>query len=243
VPFRGGRYLNSVQIMGCRFEHCQVKGNTLGVSITNVVRRKRVARENYHHGDLEAALIDAALDLVRQTGPDHLSLRAVAQQVGVSPSAVYHYFPDKDSLISRVGDKLFIDLANMQREALAQIPGISARAAKLRYRELGRTYFRWANKEPNLFRLMFGGFCKIEREGDHQGNDAFLMLTKCLDDLLDTGVISKSMRKYGELLSWTAVQGASTLIVEGHLPEAAFEDLLDGLDLAMRAGNMRAGSK
>ena len=69
------------------------------------------------------------------------------------------------------------------------------------------------------------------------------MLTKCLDDLLDTGVISKSMRKYGELLSWTAVQGASTLIVEGHLPEAAFEDLLDGLDLAMRAGNMRAGSK
>jgi len=57
------------------------------VSITNVVRRKRVARENYHHGDLEAALIDAAVDLVRQTGPDHLSLRAVAEQVGVSPSA------------------------------------------------------------------------------------------------------------------------------------------------------------
>jgi len=207
------------------------------VSSSSVIQTKRVARQNYHHGDLAAALIDAAIDQVRQTGPDHLSLRAVAEQVGVSPSAVYHYFPDKDSLITGVGDKLFVDLADMQREALAQIPGVSARAAKLRYRELGRTYFRWANKEPNLFRLMFGGFCKIEKQGDHQGNDAFIMLTQCLDDLLATGVISKSMRKYGELLSWTAVQGASTLIVEGHLPETAFEDLLDGLDLAMRAGS------
>ena len=77
-----------------------------------VLAAKRVGRENYHHGDLQAALTDSAIDLVRKTGPDHLSLRAVAEQVGVSPSAVYHYFPDKDSLISAVGAKLFVDLTN-----------------------------------------------------------------------------------------------------------------------------------
>ncbi len=203
------------------------------MSLHSVHRAKRAARQNYHHGDLEAALIDAAIDLVRKTGPDHLSLRATADQVGVSPSAVYHYFPDKDSLIGCVGEKLFEDLALMQQEALNKIPGTSAKAAKARYRELGRTYFRWVSKEPNLFRLMFGGFCPVDKRGAHVDQAAFLMLTKCLDDLLKTGVITPTMRKYGELLSWSSVQGASTLIVEGHIPEAVFEDLLDGLEFAM----------
>ena len=206
------------------------------MSLPTVLRSKHLGRDSYHHGDLQAALIEAAIVLVRKNGPDHLSLRAVAEQVGVSPSAVYHYFPDKDSLISGVGDKLFIDLALMQKEALGDISGKSARAARRRYRELGRTYFRWANKEPNLFRLMFGGFCRVDARGTHVDNEAFLMLTKCLDDLLETGVISPQMRQYGELISWCAVQGASTLIVEGHLPEEVFEDLLDGLELSLGAG-------
>ena len=206
------------------------------MSSSKVLRSKSAPRENYHHGDLQAALLEAAVNLVRANGPDHLSLRAVAEQVGVSPSAVYHYFPDKDSLISELGDQLFIKMAEMQAVALGSIPGSSARAARMRYRELGRTYFRWANSEPNLFRLMFGGFCKIEKRGTHESEEAFLMLSKCLDDLLATGVITATMRKYGELISWTAVQGASTLIIEGILPEAAFEELLDGLELAMRGG-------
>jgi AcrR family transcriptional regulator len=206
------------------------------VSSSKVLRSKSVVRESYHHGDLQAALLEAAVNLVRANGPDHLSLRAVAEQVGVSPSAVYHYFPDKDSLISELGDQLFIKMAEMQAVALGSIPGNSARAARMRYRELGRTYFRWANSEPNLFRLMFGGFCKIEKRGTHESEEAFLMLSKCLDDLLATGVITPTMRKYGELISWSAVQGASTLIIEGILPEEAFEELLDGLELAMRGG-------
>jgi len=206
------------------------------VSSSKVLKAKSAPRENYHHGDLEAALLEAAVNLVRVNGPDHLSLRAVAEQVGVSPSAVYHYFPDKDSLISALGDQLFIKMSEMQRVAVGGIRGTSARAARLRYREIGRTYFRWANSEPNLFRLMFGGFCKIEKRGTHESEEAFLMLSKCLEDLLATGVITATMRRYGELISWTAVQGASTLIIEGILPEEAFEELLDGLELAMRGG-------
>ncbi len=206
------------------------------MSSSKVLASKWAGRENYHHGDLQAAVTDSAIDLVRKNGPDHLSLRAVALQVGVSPSAIYHYFPDKESLISAVADQLFLDLAGMQRDALSQIPGNSAAAAKLRYREIGRTYFRWAMKEPNLFRLMFGGFCKVEKAGGHAEDETFMILSNCLDDLLETGVITRTMRRYGEIISWTAVQGASTLIVEGLLPEAVFEVLLDGVELAMTAG-------
>ncbi len=194
-----------------------------------------MGRKSYHHGDLRAALIEAAIELVRKNGPDHLSLRAAADQVGVSPSAVYHYFPDKDSLIDGMGEKLFSDLAAMQREALSQIPGKSARAAKLRFRELGRTYFLWAKREPNLFRLVFGGFCKVEIQDSHERKESFVTLTNCLDDLLATGVISPNMRNHGELLTWSAVHGASYLIIEGLLPPEAFEQLLDAIELAMKS--------
>jgi AcrR family transcriptional regulator len=206
------------------------------VSSSKVPASKWAGRENYHHGDLQAAVTDSAIDLVRKNGPDHLSLRAVALQVGVSPSAIYHYFPDKESLISAVAEQLFLDLAGMQREALSKIPGNSAAAAKLRYREIGRTYFRWAMKEPNLFRLMFGGFCKVDKAGGHAEDETFMILSNCLDELLERGVITRTMRRYGEIICWTAVQGASTLIVEGLLPEAVFEVLLDGVELAMTAG-------
>ena len=205
------------------------------MSLPNVLRGKRPGRNSYHHGDLQTALLNAAIDLVREHGPDHLSLRAVAEQVGVSPSAVYHYFPDKDSLIQRLSEQLFVNLYNMQKVALEAIPGKSKRAATLRIRELGRTYFRWAFNEPNLFRLMFGGYCRVMVRGSHVDHEAFQMLSKCLDDLLATGVISPEMRKYGELIVWSCVQGASTLIVEGHLPESAFETVLEGLELSMKA--------
>jgi AcrR family transcriptional regulator len=187
-------------------------------------------RKSYHHGDLEAALISTAIRLIKKNGPANLSLREVANEVGVSPSAAYHYFPDKDSLVSAIGDRLFADLAIMEEAAVRAISGSSAVAAKKRMRAIGRAYFLWAKKQPHLFRLMFGGFCKIEGKGGYEGQPAFQILTSALDDLVATGAMPKSARKGGELLAWSSVQGATNLIIEGHLPEEAFEMVLDGLE-------------
>ncbi len=196
-------------------------------------------RGTYHHGNLEAALIAAATAMVRANGAEHLSLRAVAAEVGVSPSAAYHYYPDKDSLISGVGQELFERLADLQEAALAQFPGKTAKAARARFRALGRAYFDWANSEPNLFRLMFGGFCSIdfaEAQIKRQESRAWNLLCSCLDDLQECGEIKKNIRPYGEILSWSAVHGATALIVEGHLPAASFESVLDGLELSLGIG-------
>ena len=87
--------------------------------------QRAALKSSYHHGDLESALIEAAISLVRKYGPDHLSLRAVSAEVVVSPSASYHYFQDKDSLVSAVGEVLFEQLAEMQvqfAELLKMLP-------------------------------------------------------------------------------------------------------------------------
>jgi AcrR family transcriptional regulator len=118
------------------------------------------ARAHYHHGDLETALITTARKLIKKFGVEHISLRQVSRNsIGVSPSAAYHYFPDRDSLLGAVGFSLFEELADYQELQLSKISGTSAKAAKERFRTLGRTYFEWAIRERHSFNLMFSDFC------------------------------------------------------------------------------------
>jgi len=192
-------------------------------------------REQYHHGDLEVALITTARKFVKKNGLESLSLRQIANEIGVSPSAAYHYFPDRNSLLSALGFSLFEELADYQERELAKVPGASARAARERFRNLGRTYFDWAIRESHFFNLMFSDFCLIESSMDQarEENRAYQTLIHCLDDLVETGLMDKKVRGSAELLSWSVVHGTTSLIVSGHLDSEDFERALDSLELAL----------
>jgi len=192
-------------------------------------------RDQYHHGDLEVALITTARKFVKKNGLESLSLRQIANEIGVSPSAAYHYFPDRNSLLSALGFSLFEELADYQERELAKVPGASARAARERFRNLGRTYFDWAIRESHFFNLMFSDFCLIESSMDQarEENRAYQTLIHCLDDLVETGLMDKKVRGSAELLSWSVVHGTTSLIVSGHLDSEDFELALDSLELAL----------
>ncbi len=184
------------------------------------MKLKIAPKPSYHHGDLENSLVKAAITLVKKYGPDHLSLRAVSAEVGVSPSASYHYFSDKTALVSAVGKVLFNELANKQENAIKRIKGSDAKSSVDKFQALGYAYFEWALAEPNLYRLMFGGFCEFDFE--HDENRAWHLLQNSLDDLLATGVITKKIRENGEAFVWAAVHGASSLIIEGLMPKKSY---------------------
>ena len=192
-------------------------------------------RDQYHHGDLEVALITTARKFVKKNGLESLSLRQIAHEIGVSPSAAYHYFPDRNSLLAALGFSLFEELADYQERELAKVAGVSARAARERFRVLGRTYFEWAIREPHFFNLMFSDFCLIESslEQTREENRAYQTLIHCLDDLVETGSMDKKLRASAELLSWSVVHGTTSLIVSGHLDTEDFERALDSLELAL----------
>ena len=192
-------------------------------------------RSHYHHGDLESALISTARKLVKQDGAEHLSLRQVSHEIGVSPSAAYHYFPDRNALLSGLGFSLFEELADYQEKEISKISGNSARAARDRFRTLGRTYFHWAKKEPHLFNLMFGNFCTLESttQKNREDSRAFNNLTKCLDELYEFDLISDRMRPFAELLAWSVVHGATSLIIGGYLDPEDFESSLDAIEIAL----------
>lgn len=192
------------------------------------MRLKVVAKNSYHHGDLENSLINAAIALVRKYGPDQLSLRAVSADVGVSPSASYHYFKDKDALVLAVGQVLFDQLAVKQEQAISKIKSKGKEAALKKFQEMGYAYFDWATSEPNLYRLMFGGF--FEHVFDKKSDKAWGLLAHALDELMAFGWIDKRARPGGELVVWSAVHGASSLAIEGLMPESAFPQVLRSIE-------------
>lgn len=109
-------------------------------------------RRPYHHGDLREGLIQAARAAVETGGPDAVSLRDIAQSLGVSTAAPYRHFPDRKALLAEVAARGFDDLraAYDQAQAGAATPALAMRGA-------ARAYLNLALQRPGLFRLMFAG--------------------------------------------------------------------------------------
>lgn len=191
----------------------------------------------YHHGDLASALVGAALEEVRRVGAEKVSLRGVAASLGVSPSAAYHYFPDKDSLLSATGGAVFELFGHRMQEAFDSIAGDDRYAAESRLNALAIAYLDFARDEPHLFRLAFGAYCvnplRDKLVDLSEAGLAGSLLVKTLDDLERLEVISHAARKHGEVLCWSAVHGMATLILEGHISELAIPALLDAIRFAL----------
>lgn len=109
----------------------------------------------YHHGDLRAALVSAAVETLEAGDP--YSMRAVARRADVSPTAPYRHFADRSALDSAVAVEGFKDLNACLAEALESAPDAEDPIEVLS--GLGVTYVSFALRRPALFRLMFGGEC------------------------------------------------------------------------------------
>jgi AcrR family transcriptional regulator len=109
-----------------------------------------MAKSTYHHGNLAPALVEAALKVVEQGGAEAVSLRDLAQSLGVSRAAPYRHFADRDVLLATVAARGFDDLVALYEAALAG-PG----DGQDRLRTAGRAFFDFASKRPGLYRLMF----------------------------------------------------------------------------------------
>lgn len=123
-----------------------VKINQNTVKIKRAVPRKRAT---YHHGDLRAALIRAADELVARDGIEGFSLRTAAQKAGVSPSAPAHHFGSTKGLLTEVALLAYERINRYLEEA-----GHSDDPAQ-HLRALSLACVTFAVDHPGHFRLMF----------------------------------------------------------------------------------------
>jgi AcrR family transcriptional regulator len=187
-------------------------------------------RRTYHHGDLRAALVGAAVAAARAGGEDAVRLTRLAGQVGVSPAAAYRHFPDGlDELLRTVGDVARAELAErIERQVERAGPD-----AADRFRASGRAYVEYVTEQPGLFQVA------SRHEGDPRpGADPHALLERGLDDLVTAGVLPAQRRPWASVAAWSAVHGLAVLMTEGslaRLPSAQREQALERtLDMVAR---------
>lgn len=111
--------------------------------------RQKPRTPSYHHGDLRAALLRSAVELVAEGDLRRLSLREVARRAGVSYAAPYHHFEHKDDLLAAVAAQAFEGLVTRLRAAVGR-----RRTPRSRLEAAAHAYLEFAFDHPSYFRIM-----------------------------------------------------------------------------------------
>src|SRR3954469_24479710 len=141
----------------------------------------RKPRGHYHHGNLRRALIDEAVRTIQRSGVEALTLRGVGASLGVSRTALYRHFADKDALLAVVAREGFVALK-------ATLDTARTRAADpdVQLTEMGTAYVRFAIDNQAHYLVMFGSFlerCQDEPDLMADATAAFDALVAMIVDL------------------------------------------------------------
>lgn len=168
------------------------------------------SKTTYHHGDLRAALLDAALEVLEQDGATALSLRAVARRAGVSPAAPYRHYADREALVSAVAAVGYLDLA----ERLGAAHPAPSTAEQLA--DVAVAYVRFAIERPALFRIMFSEPC--DRDNDERVA-ATAAVTLYLREIVARAFPDSDPEALAPAI-WALVHGLAFLHLDGKLDAA-----------------------
>lgn len=175
----------------------------------------------YHHGDLRRALVEAAFELVKEKGPQGITLREAARRAGVTHAAPYRHFADKEALLAAVAEEGFARL----RAAIAQAAEGAAAADLLEV--MGVAYVRFAREHPSQFRVMFGA-----EVGDKRRYPALMQADQAVFDLLIRAIeVAQAAGAMGPgnparlgMVQWSMLHGVAALVVDGQLERAGVRE-------------------
>ena len=174
----------------------------------------------YHHGDLHREILCTARALLEENNIASLSLRAVAKKVGVSHTAPYRHFKDKESLLAGVAAIGFAEITSQMAKAVELHPGNPA--AQLQ--EAGQRYVQLVMDNPQCVQLMFGGILPCDDtypELRASGDLAFERLKMIIEEGRSSGVFKQDDVELMAMTAWSCIHGLSVLFIHGSLDIAA----------------------
>jgi AcrR family transcriptional regulator len=181
----------------------------------------------YHHGDLRAACLRAARELLDEDGGAGLSLRAVARRAGVSPTAPYRHFAGREELVSTIAAEGYRELAGCLAEAHpAPLTPVDLAA-------VGVAYVRFALEHPALFRVMFTEPC----DPSNDERAAAAAATSAYVDALVRRAFPEAGADVRALSTavWALVHGLAVLHLDGKLDASTQEAVTDRVRAAVHA--------
>ncbi len=177
---------------------------------------------------LEAAILDAARDLLAAGGEAGLSMRQLADHVGVSATAIYHYFESKQDLVNRVVRQAFDRFGSYLKDAMDSHPSGSLE----RLTAVGEGYLRFALENQAYFRVMFSIQPKDpESLEDLPEGGGYHLLRGAVSDAMEAGNVRVADPDLVSMYLWSSVHGLVTLALCGATERCRVEGIPSTLEL------------
>jgi AcrR family transcriptional regulator len=180
-------------------------------------------KSGYHHGDLRASLLSAAMRMLEDGEP--FSLRALAREAGVSPTAPYRHFKDRDALESALAAQGLRDL----KADLTDGRALPESAADLG--EFAVAYVEFALRRPALFRVMFGNACDTGSEERVEAAAEIHDLLAVAMTRVFPGIDADALASAG----WALAHGMAYLYMDGKLQAPSTAEVGDRVRAAFAA--------
>jgi AcrR family transcriptional regulator len=156
-------------------------------------------------------IIDAARELFATRGVEATTMRAIADRIEYTPTAIYHHFRDKDELILEICHRDFRALA----QQFVRIGRIDDPVERLL--RIGGAYVDFAVEFPNHYRIMFMTALPVhDHEAQEKGNpeeDAYAFLVQTVTEAMESGRFRPELTDVHQVaqMVWGAIHGIVSL--------------------------------
>lgn len=183
--------------------------------------------------DFRERLCEVAEKLFAEKGPDAVTMRQLAAELGVSPMTPYRYFTDKEDILAAVRTNGFNRFADALEGAYASANGVRAKGAAV-----GEAYVTFAFEHPQTYKAMF------DLNQPHEENYPDLVAaalraratqTSYVKDLISEGILAGDPEEIGRMF-WAAAHGAVGLELAGKLPAGTARGLHRHMNGALAKG-------
>ena len=184
------------------------------------VNKANTKNSTYHHGDLQSSLLATATAMITEHGIESLSLRKLAERIGVSRTAAYHHFKDKNDLLSAIAAQGF---TSWQTQA-EQIFNNNELTDHEKYHTFVHFYVHFATQNAAIYKLMFGSTL-WKKEGEKPNSSqtlidvaypSFQYQVEMTEAWQQKGILPKSQNSLRlAQVTWATLHGIAQLVIDG----------------------------
>lgn len=180
----------------------------------------------YHHGDLRRTLLEEAALIIREDGEGGLTMRKLAIKAGVSHTAPYHHFKDKQELLSAIAEQGFCRFRNILTMEGSEL-------SEKRMQRFVRDYLDFAVDHAEYYDLMFGGHLwksdSVAPTLQKEAHGVFRAYAELVRSWQQQKLINPQLNtvRYSQV-SWSTLHGMSRLLIDGiYLDAKAMKPICD----------------
>lgn len=181
-----------------------------------------MSTKKYHHGDLKNALIKAGVEILSRDGVHGLSLRKVAQKAGVSHTAPYAHFVDRQALIAAISTEGYRIIYKQVHDVIRRYPGKPLQQLV----EGALAYIQFALRDPAHFKVTLSSV--LEREKDYpsfveMSQKSYGLVVQIVERCQAAGLLRPGPVDVEAVSVWSIVHGFVSLLLEGQFYHSILE--------------------